>query len=513
MKKQGIAWLLVACLLLGLTGCASQPSAQEMVESTATQETTTTPSNTTVATAADGTITYKEDSVEAEAGVEISGTTATITAAGTYTISGSCSNGQLVVDAPADSTVTLILDNLTLTSTDGPAINGQTGDLVIVLKGENTLTDTATYTQQDVDGEPDACLYSKDDLTISGEGSLAVTGNYKLGIETKDDLVIEGGTITVTAVDDAMRGHDSVTVVDGTVTLNAAQDGLKSNNADEGKGWITIEGGTLVIRAGDDGIHAEATLTINDGVVQVEQSNEGLEGTNVIFNGGDVSVVAADDAVNASTDTTATPLLEINGGTIYVNSGGDGLDSNGNIAVNGGTVIVDGPTDSGNGPVDIGDGMGYSFNINGGTFIASGSTGMALNASSTSTQVSFLYAFSGAVSAGTEVQVLDAQGNVVTSFTPQKTTYGILVSDAALTVGETYTIQAGSQSGTITLTATTNTNGAGFGMMGGMGGMMGGFGQGQVPSDQSGQNGMGHKNGQGGMGPQGGQGFPGGSMP
>ncbi len=191
-------------------------------------------------------------------GASVDGSTVTITAAGTYRVSGTLDDGAIVVDA-GDGTVRIVLDGAHLSSsTTSPLQVSAAGQVVVVLAdgSENSLSDATTYVYPDADtDEPNAALFSSADLTIGGEGSLTVTGNSNDGIASKDGLVILSGTIDVTAVDDGIRGKDYLVVRDGTVTVDAVDDGLKADNTeDEGRGFVEIDGGVVTVAAGDDAI-------------------------------------------------------------------------------------------------------------------------------------------------------------------------------------------------------------------------------------------------------------------
>ncbi|MBQ1549891.1 MAG: hypothetical protein IIZ65_05655, partial [Clostridia bacterium] len=149
---------------------------------------------------------------------------------------------------------------------------------------------------------------------------------------------------------------------------------------------------------------------------------------------------------------------------------GDALDSNGSMTVSGGTTYVSGPTNGGNGALDC-----DNASITGGTVIAAGSAGMAMNFGSNSTQCSMLVSFDQAVSGGTEVVLKDSDGKTVLSFTPEKDYQTVVLSSADIKTGETYTVTAGSQSSNVEMTDTIYGSG---GMMGGQGGMRGQGGQG-----------------------------------
>lgn len=203
-------------------------------------------------------------------GASVDGSVITITAAGTYVVSGSLDDGQIVVDAPAEALVRLVLNGAQIScSTTSPVYCLQADKLLVILAEdtENSLSDGAGYVFSDEEtDEPNAALFSHEDLTINGTGTLVVNAAYNNGIGTKDDLIIVSGRIRVQAVNHAIRGRDSVTVLDGTFELEAGNDGIQANNdADTEKGWIELYGGSYTIVSAHDGIQAETNLTIAGG--------------------------------------------------------------------------------------------------------------------------------------------------------------------------------------------------------------------------------------------------------
>ncbi len=437
-------------------------------------------------------------------GVTVEDSVATITEAGAYSISGALADGQIVVAAADDAAVTLVLNGVDLrSSTSAPIYLAGAGEVVIVLAegSENFVSDAATYVYEDptVD-EPNAAIFSDVDLTIEGGGALAVEGNFNDGIGSKDDLTIDGGSITVDAADDGIRGKDSLVINDGVITVAAQGDGLKSDNEEDAdRGYISIEGGVFAITAGDDavqaqtglsiaggefsidaagdglnaigditigggamtlavgddGIHSEANLTIRDGDIRITQSVEGLEAMVITLDGGNVHVASSDDGVNISGDVqegrgmgrpgqrvseyTGVYWLYINGGYLAVNASGDGIDANGAIEMTGGTVVVHGPTQSMNGALDY-DG---TFNISGGLLAAAGSAGMATTAGETSGQNALLINFTSWQEAGTLVHIQDSKGNTLLTFAPEKEVQSLAFSSPDLVQGETYEVYLG----------------------------------------------------------------------
>jgi len=446
--------------------------------------------------------------------VELTGTYS-ITQSGTYHLTGSISDGSTIIKAN-DGVVRLILDNVTIKNSTGPAIACYSADdLVIELAGENTLADGATYSS-DYDTDVTGAIYSKADLTFQGSGTLDLTANYQDAIVSKDDLKFNSGTYNITAIDEGIRGKDSVYIVDGSYTIASGGSAIASTNeTDKGKGFVMIENGDFTLTAGakgikavnsiviydgtfainstddavhsnnyigiisgnlslsssDDGIHADRELIIDGGNITVAQSYEGLEAQAITINGGEISVTASDDGLNAGggTDSSsqnrpgANPfnsdeacILTIAGGNIYVNASGDGIDSNGYVYFNGGTVVVDGPTNNGNGALD----SGISIEMNGGTVIAVGASGMAETLGQNSNVYNASIYFSTTQAAGTTVEIKNSAGATIISHTSAKTFNHMAVGTEQFTPGETYTVYVdGTNYTTFTISGVTTTVG------------------------------------------------------
>lgn len=410
-------------------------------------------------------ITLSGSSAESDSDVvTVAGGTVTISAAGTYVLSGDLT-GQVVVDSAGDGVVRLVLDDATITSETTAAIDVVDAESVVVVLADgssNELADAATYADAEDDADaPTGALYSTADLTIGGTGSLTVTGNSNNGIVGKDGLVIAGGTIDVTSVDDGILGKDYLVLADGTVTVDAVGDAFKSDNTeDAGAGFVLVEGGELTVTSQDDGIKGTQVL-ISSGSVEVAESTEALEGSLIIVDGGDVELHSADDGVNAasSDDGTATDgqpggemaaddsvRLVVNGGTLEVWASGDGLDSNGSATITGGDITVWGPTTDGNGALDVNG----TFEVSGGTLLATGSAGMMVAPSTDSAQAWIATALAATAAAGSEVVVTDEDGSEVAAYTPQKDFASVVLSAAELEQGATYTVTVDGSATTVT---------------------------------------------------------------
>ena len=557
-NKKLVSGVLTAALSLSLfTACGSSPARTDSSESLSSL--ITLPVSTAVSTAEsvlsgdEIAVSLSDNGSTCESdGVSISGSTVTITAAGDYVLTGSLSDGQIVINAPEDAKVKLVLSGVSIVKSGHAAIYAVSADKLVIATvegSENLLQSVGEFVQTD-DSNVDAAIFAKCDVTLSGQGVLNVSCLTGHAIVSKDDLKLKSGTVNLEAANKGLYGNDSVTIENGTLNADVGTDGIYAENTEstgagaitiqggdlnllcqkdgidaagtiridggsivisagsnqEGKGIksdadilvtggsvtvtsvddaihatsVNVSGGTLTLSSGDDGIHADSRLDLSGGTIYVNQSYEGLEAQTIYASGSTIYVNARDDGFNAAGgndgsnsmgffggdpfDTDSEALLEISGGTIYVNADGDGLDSNGYLKVTGGTVYVSGPTNSGNGAIDY----GIEGTITGGTVIAVGAAGMAENFGQNSSQGSILVNFSSTVAAGTPVYLLDESGNILASFEPEKSYSSVVVSTGGLTVGETYTILAGDELQAVTLDS----------LIYGSGGMMGGFGDG-----------------------------------
>lgn len=505
-------------------------------------------------------------------GAEVTDGMVTITAGGTYVVTGTMTEGRILVNAPKEE-VTLVLQDASITCSTGSPLyvyKSKATTLYLPEGTASTLTDGTDYTFSDSyssaeEEEPNACLYSKSDLVIAGSGSLTVNANYNNGITGKDTLFIQKASVTVTAVNHGINGKDRLTIKDADITVTSGGDALRSTNDSDptlgylvitgsalkltagedgiqaettltisggtatvttaggagqsisddtsakglkagtqvtvtggtfqlnccddaiySNGDVTISGGNFTIATGDDGMHADDTLSISSGTIDITRSYEGLEGAKVLISGGKISIVASDDGINAAGGSDQSGfggfgfapdafggsgdyLIRISGGVVTVNVSGDGIDSNGDIEVTGGELYISGPTSNGDGTIDC-DG---SATITGGIVVAAGSTGMAENFGTASTQGSILVNLSG--SAGQTITLKDSDGNILASFTPAKAFGCVVVSAPGVAQGGTYTIAAGGASTTVTMESLIYGSGmGGFGGMGDPGNMGGG---------------------------------------
>lgn len=190
--------------------------------------------------------------------VLVDGNTVTLTQPGEYLLSGTLTDGMLVVDIADKGKVTVHLNNVSIHHENGPAVYIKNGDPRVTVSladgSENTLS-CGTELQFETDDEPNGVIFSRSDLTINGTGSLSLTAGAMDGIASKDDLKIEGGKLNIKAARHGLRGKDAVEILGGEIEIYAAKDGIKSTNEkDEELGYVSITGGTIHITCGDDPI-------------------------------------------------------------------------------------------------------------------------------------------------------------------------------------------------------------------------------------------------------------------
>jgi hypothetical protein len=316
-------------------------------------------------------------------GIQIDGDHILISNPGQYVLSGSLSDGQVEVNC--NGNVVLILNGADITCLNDSAIKISDADLAVIHLEEgttNTLTSGDENNTLDEDAEG-AALYARDDLTISGEGSLAVYGYINNGVASTDNLVIESGTISVEALNNGIKGKDNVTINNGDITITSGNDGIKTDNTETGMGNILINNGTVTIKAEGDGIAADANLTIEDGDLKIEAGNteniqnvsdnnevmqmfenmgmgpqgnrSNMSGERPQMMGQSGEMPAAPGAMeqfNVSQTSTASSddgsykglkagsMLTINGGSIEISAEDDAIHSDGDIEINGGSIVI-----------------------------------------------------------------------------------------------------------------------------------------------------------------------------
>ena len=294
------------------------------------------------------------------------------------------------------------------------------------------------------------------DITVKSAED-GIQAETLLGISGGKINIISGGGSGAKADSDTsskgIKAGSTLLIKDGEFTLDCCDDAVHSN------GDVSITGGTFKISTGDDGVHSDSKLSVSGGNITVEKSYEGLEGAQIEISGGEINVNASDDGFNAAGGNDESGFggikdnfisnsdyyIKITGGKVNVNAYGDGIDSNGDLFVEGGETYVSGPVNDGNGALDYNG----SAKITGGIFVAAGSSGMAMNFGTDSTQGSIMVSLNGA--AQTAIVLKDGNSNELLSYTPPKQYSNVVISCPDLKVGGSYNVSAGSASQSVTL--------------------------------------------------------------
>lgn len=559
--------------------------------------------------------------------VQISDSTVTITDEGTYILSGTLDDGMIIVNADKTDKIQLVLDNVTIQSkTCAPIYILQSDKVFITMAASstNTLSNGGTFTAID-ENNIDAVIFSKEDVTLNGAGTLVVTSPAGHGIVSKDSLKITSGSYDINCSSHAISGKDDVCITNSDFTITSGKDGIHVENEDdtslgyvyiqsgnlhisaEGDGisassclqiedgsfditagggsvnaaahnsdsWggfkgggrhgggpgdgnmhrdgsgkgdredrgdqryrdmqgnegpsnitdsskyntlalssttsssgtsdatddssdsssmkaikasanllinggeftidsaddsfhsnnsVTVNGGTFKIASGDDAFHADETLNVTAGTINISKSYEGLEGLHINISGGDITLTASDDGLNAAggTDSSGSTggrdgkfgrgkpsssngTITISGGTLKIKASGDGIDANGSFDITGGNITISGPTQGDTATLDY-DTTGT---ISGGTFIGTGASGGMAETFSDSEQ-GVITASVGNQSAGTKIKLTDSKGNTLITHTPDLDFALVILSSPDIISGETYTLTIGTSTSEFT---------------------------------------------------------------
>lgn len=583
MKCKNISVLLLAALLV-LSGCGNGAGSEmgtDDIFSDRDFETDYDVSRSTIITLNGSSAQCDSDAVEISDGV------ITIKDEGTYILSGSLDDGMIVVDADKDDKTQVVLDGVSIHSSTSAPIYIKQADKVFVTLAEgsqNILSNGGSFVAID-ENEIDAVIFSKEDLTLNGEGVLTISSPAGHGIVSKDELAVTGGSYEITSASHGLSGKDEVSIAGGTFNVTSGKDGVHAENNDDstlgyvyikggtfeitsigdgisaesalqidggvfdikagggsenapehssergdfggfggmggpgnmggfdgemprdmggkkqentedttvsGKGLkaigliinggtfnidsaddavhangaVSVNGGVFAIATGDDGFHADETLAIAGGTIDISTSYEGLEGLHVVVSGGEISLVASDDGLNAAggmdssgfgghggndrfdgrggghgnmSGGSSNGSISISGGNMYVKASGDGIDANGTLSITGGSTMVCGPNRGDTATLDY----DTSASITGGTFVGSGAMMMAQTFSDSTQGV--LSVNVGNMMAGTELTVTDKSGNVFMTATPELDFSVLIFSSDKLISGETYVLTAGSE--------------------------------------------------------------------
>lgn len=355
-----------------------------------------------------------------------------------YQLQGTASDGSLKLYS--DKKFALLLNGVTLTNNDGPAINIQSKKRAFVVLAANTsnsLNDGASYTAANGDEDQKATLFSEGQLIFSGAGSLTVAGNYKHAICSDDYIRVTEGTITIgKAATDGFHTNEAFIADGGTITVTANSDGIECE-----EGYIVVNDGHFVLNTRDDGMVASYEgadtevvpyVVINGGTIEVNSTEgEGIEAKNALtINGGSIKTITADDGLNART------AININGGTIYCRStDNDAIDSNGEMTITGGLVLAVGARQ----PEAGFDCDAHTFTVTGGLIVGIGGATSSPTAS-VSTVPSLIM---GSGTSGQLLHIRAADGTEALTFEAPVSYSTLLFAGSKLKQGDTYTIYSG----------------------------------------------------------------------
>ncbi len=280
-------------------------------------------------------ITLNGDNISCKSSdVNIDGSTITIQKAGTYLLSGTLTDGNIIVDSDDKENVRLIFNGVEISnSTTTPLyIKNAEKTIVTLVDGtENTLSDGENYILDDEsNNEPNGTIFSKDDLVINGLGSLTINANYNHGIQSKNLLKIISGNIDIISNGDSIIGKDGVIVKEAVINIESQEDGIKATKVEENKGYIYLDNPEITIKAKKDGIQAVTCLYVKDGKYNIEtgETNENSQSNS------DTSTDYSRKGMKAGVDIT------IENGEYTIDSEDDGIHSNNSITVNAGTVNI-----------------------------------------------------------------------------------------------------------------------------------------------------------------------------
>ena len=365
-------------------------------------------------------------------GAYISGSTVNIAYAGRYVISGELENGSVVIDADGDDKIYLLFNGVIITNEDSAALLIKQAEKVFITLAdgtENSLSCGTEFSSSAQSEGIDGVIYSRDDLTINGGGTLKISGGASHGIVCNDDLVITGGTVEITAPRDGIHAGDSVRLCNAGLTVAAGDDGITVSN-DENTSFFYMESGSI----------------------DITESYEGIEANSITVDGGRIAVLSSDDGLNACGNGEA--VIKITGGDITViNENGndaDGFDSNGDIYIEGGNVFISLNGAGTNCALDYGSENGGVCEINGGTVLACGSSQMAEKISSASAQ-GFITKSYGAGSGEVRVTLTSADGEALVDRTVPHPFTLLTVSAPGMKKGDNVTLSVNGESETVTV--------------------------------------------------------------
>ena len=279
--------------------------------------------------------------------VQVQGSTVTITDEGTYILSGTLNDGMIIVDAQDTDKPQLVFNGVSITSLDSASLYIKEADKVFITLAENSqnmLSNSGTFTAID-ENNIDGAVFSKQDLTFNGNGTMEISSPAGHGIVCKDDLVFTSGTYHITATAHGLDANDSVRIVNSSLSITAGKDGIHAENSDDASlGFVYVSSGTFTVSAEDDGISSGAFIQIENGTFSIQAGmqsstdNTSLKGlkatTSMLINGGSFEITANDDTVHSNES------IVVNGGAFEISSGDDGFHADETLKISNGTINI-----------------------------------------------------------------------------------------------------------------------------------------------------------------------------
>ena len=286
-----------------------------------------------------------------------------ISEAGTYYISGTLENGQIIIDADNSSDIQLILNDVSINSNYSAAIYvSQASNLNITTNSDSELTVNANISSSD--NTIDGVIFSKSDLTFDGSATLTIKSEYIHGIVGKDDIEFLDGSYEIEVGKDGIQANDSVSIIDSTMNILVSNDGIQvKNDENTDKGYVYLENSNIILNTGEDGISASNYVEVISGEYTIDSNLDGIQadsyinivdGSFDITTGGGyqgvLNIITVGEGSGGSiseTDKLTDSMKAIKGnditvidGEIVISSYEDGFNADNDILINGGNILI-----------------------------------------------------------------------------------------------------------------------------------------------------------------------------